>query len=243
MKAAFKKGEVRKCHTCGTPFRGGAYAAFCAECRRKRYFGGYRYARIYNWTPEQDEVIRRRWKRGMVASIPAALGLPTTTMESIKRRAAEIGCLPIQRTAEDSRPWTKEDLAFLEEHASGRTVFWIGKQLGRSGRAVRLKLFRLGISSRVTAADGYTIHELAQAMGEQDKVVRHWCDLGYFGRIQYRYGEDAPAYQRDPRVISPLQVLTFLKAQPTAYRLDRVDQPWFLDLVFNAKAIRNGRAA
>lgn len=59
--------------------------------------------------------------------------------------AKSCGCL-----SPDRRKWTAKDLAYLREWYGGKSCLEIGDYLGRTARAIALKAFQAGISSRQT---------------------------------------------------------------------------------------------
>lgn len=239
----FAQGAERQCCACRKPFAGGRYAENCPPCVEKRN----PCKRKFFWTPERDELLHKYWKggrRGVVTEFLRAIDWPLTAKYSVLRRAIELGLPPLTRVGGPGLEWTPEETAFLEAHAGRWTVFKIAKWLKRSPRAVAIHIFRMGVSADVRgAADGYTLEALGACLGEHQKTIARWVERGCFGRIQYRHGGKAPAFERDPRLITPVKVRAFIRDYPNLFRLDRVDQTWFLDLIFNKYADADGRDA
>jgi hypothetical protein len=150
----------------------------------------------------------------------------------IKRRARALGLAGERAPWQD---WTPAEVQFLEAHAGTRHVNWISKQLGRTLTSVVLKLKRMHLSRRVR--EGYSLRDLEMALGIDH---RRLADLVEQGKLRAaRRG----SYPRDRWTFTERDVLAFLRGHPTAYRLARVDQLWFLDLVFRGRIGNETRAA
>jgi len=199
------------------------YATFCNLClaliRRK--------PPTWVLTPERDRYLREHYnprERGTSLRIGRVIGVPAWR---VKRWAAELGLCATMKKQPD---WTPAEVAFLEEHIGTRSVGWIARALKRSLTAVQVKAKRLQISRR-DCRDWYTADALALAMGHDPTTVARWIRTG---KLQAeRYGENhadgRPAMYR----VSEAAVLRFLREHPAAYQLAKVDQVWFLGLVFS----------
>ncbi len=220
--------STRPCADCGRPFTAGPYAMWGLCCRWKHRG---RVAQTL-WTPERDALIRQRYDshvRGRAAVIGRAIGLPSWR---VKRRAQELG---LARPRSPWRAWRPEELAFLEAHAGRRRDDWIAKQLGRSLTSVVMRLKHARISRRVR--DGYGMRELEECLGLDHRRIRELVESGRL-RAAHR---GAP---HDRWLFTDEDVRDFVQRNPSAFRLDRVDQLWFLDLVFSGRigeADRPGR--
>lgn len=240
----YPKSE-RPCQDCRTPFVGGPPARYCPACRWKHRG---RKAEKYVWTPERDQVLRERYDgrvKGRAAELARLVGWPTWV---IKKRAATLGLC----YAADRRDWTAEETAFLWEHGGHRHTHWIAKQLGRSETSVVLKFKRLQISRRVR--DGYTLRELTLCFGTDHHVIERWVREGKL--VSSRAGRPAAGAHelatvrrrgtnrpRDAWAVSDADLLRFIQAHPLTFRLDKVDQVWFLDLITNGGLMRRALAA
>lgn len=220
---------TRPCSDCGRPFTAGPYAQWGRCCRWKHR--GRRAVSI--WTPERDAIIRERYDsrvRGRAAAIGRSIGVPDWR---VKRRAAELG-LTHPRGA--WRTWTADEVRFLEENLGRRHVHWIQTKLGRSLASVVLKIKHLHLSRRVR--EGLSLCELEEALGLDHRKIAALVDAGKL-RATHRGAE------RERWMFTDADVREFVRTNPTAFRLDRVDQLWFLDLVFDGRigsAERPGRA-
>jgi hypothetical protein len=233
----------RTCGDCGRPFIGGPYAK-TGPCCRWKHRG--RPAKKYVWTPERDQVLRERYDgrvKGRSAELARIVGWPAWV---IKKRAATLGlCHPADR-----KDWTAEEEAFLWEHGGSRLTHWIAKQLRRSETSVVLKFKRMKISRRVR--DGYTLRELELCFGVDHHVIERWVREGRLTSAKRgrpatnghepeirRRGTDRP---RDAWAVSDTDLLRFVTAHPMAFRLDKVDQVWFMDLITSGGLLRKALA-
>lgn len=214
------------CQDCGREFRcsadgvrRGAPARWCPACRWKHR--GRK--AIYPATPAADQILRERYssRRGVAAEIAAALRWPVWR---VKRRAAELGLT----TAPSSRAWTAEEEAFLETHAGERLIGWMARQLRRGVTSVALKLKRMKLSRRIR--EGYTMRDLELCLGVDHREISRWVREGRI-RAGRRHGGGAPAFDRDAWTFTDDAVLEFIANNPSAFRLSRVDQVWFLGLL------------
>jgi hypothetical protein len=195
----------------------------------------------YDWTAERDAVLKAKYDgkiHGRAAEIGRELGYPTWR---VKKRAAELGlCYASVRT-----PWTKQEVAFLLEHAGSRTVQWMVKRLpGRTLTMVVLKLKRLRISRRWR--EGYTVRDLEECFGVDHHSLDRWIREGKL--VGRRRGTDRKgpggrpngggAGPGDPWVFTDANCVRFIREHPTTFRLDKVDQVWFLDLVIGGGLLR-----
>jgi hypothetical protein len=213
---------IRTCQRCERQFVACPSTKRCPTCR---YIGrtGHSRNRKYRWTAERDALLRERYDsrvRGRAAEIAADFGWPAWRL---KHRAQELG---IARVKEPR--WTAEQDAFLLEHAGVRTPKWIAKRLGRTLTAVVVRLKRLHISRRVR--DGLTCRDVALCFGIDSHAVAHWIEQGKLPAR--RRGTDR---ENDPYVIQPQAIRQFVRRYPSGFRLDKVDQLWFMDLVFNGQ--------
>ncbi len=211
--------EVRLCARCKKEPITLKYARYCDPCRA-RVRGP---APKYVWTPEKDQFLRDSYDskiKGRAKSIAVQLGWPRWV---IVKRAARLG---LTRQIE-RKDWEPEETEFLLKHVGKRTVNWIGKKLGRSVTSVVLKTKRLKISRAFR--DGYTLRRLELCFGTDHKVISKWiCD----GKLRaQRLLTNRPF---DRWYTTDAEVLRFIIKFPQEFRLDRVDQPWFMGLILRA---------
>lgn len=236
--------KTRKpCADCGKGFLGTAPARFCPDCRW-RHRG--QKPKKYLWTAERDQLLRARYNgrvKGRAAAVAALFSWPCWV---IKKRAAQLGlCYSMDR-----RDWTERETAFLMEHAGHRHTHWIAKQLGRTETSVVLKFKRLRISRRFK--EGYTMRELELCFGTDHHVIERWVREGKL--ISAKPGQPGDgghavgirrrgtARARDPWMVSDTDLLRFITSWPLVFRLDKVDQLWFMDLVTSGGLLRKALA-
>jgi hypothetical protein len=217
----------RRCRDCPTPIRR-PHARYCDACRWRHRGKPPR----YDWTAERDQCLRARYDgrvKGRAAEVARSLGWPTW---AIKKRAAQLGlCYPADR-----RDWTTEETRYLAEQAGSRTTHWLAQRLQRSEASVVLKLKRMRMSRRYR--EGYTLRELELCFGVDHHAIER---LVREGKLQVRRRGTRRA--RDAWCVRDSDLVTFVRDHPTAFRLDRCDQVWFLDLITSGGLIRQALAA
>lgn len=209
---------------CGRSFVGVAEAKYCPACRAKSHHSWVRREKKYQWTAARNDIVKRRYDsrvKGRAAVIAAALGWPTWV---IKKRAQELGLSrPVER-----QEWSEAETRFVTDHAGERPAKWIAKKLGRSETSVVLKFKRLKISRRVR--DGYTMGELQLCFGTDHHVISRWMRQGKLAERR-RQTERTAVQGGDPLCVSEQAIVDFIRRYPMEFPLDKVDQPWFMNLV------------
>lgn len=226
------KGYEKQCVGYGQP----CGRTFVARKRETRYGPCcLRAARIQGkelrWTPEMDAVIREKYngRRGCVQVVVKALGWPEGRKWAIRARARDLGLL----WPKSVRPWTKAEDEQLEQWAGVRSTRWISKRLRRSRGSIIHRAKHLQISCAIR--EGYTLKDLTACFGMSLMTVQRWVREGRIKGQRVASGTSEPGVFHDRWQFSDAQVLKFLREHPTQYRLDRVDQTWFLDLVFGGR--------
>jgi len=217
----------KPCRDCGLAFTAGPFAKWGLCCRWK-----HRGPKKRQFTPEQDAVIRERYDsrvRGRASEVARAIGLPGWV---VKRRAGELG---LSHPRGVFKEWSEEEIVFLEENVGVRHVHWIAQRLKRSTVSVIMKLKHQHVSRRVR--DGCTMRDLELAIGLDHRRIEHLVASGKL-RAKHRGEVHKEAWR-----FADDDVRDFVRRYPTAFRLDRVDQLWFLDLVFKGRIGGGARAA
>lgn len=216
------------CQDCAAPFTGssegvrrGVPARWCPDCRWKHR--GRK--AIYVATPAADALLREEYssQRGVPAQLASRLRWPVWR---VKRRARELG-LAAPRAAR--REWTAAEETFLEQHAGTRLATWMARKLGRGLTSVVVKLKRMKLSRRIR--EGYTMRDLELCMGADHREISRWVREGRLRATRRHSEAPAPAFDRDAWTFTDDALLEFIAANPTAFRLSRVDQVWFLGLL------------
>lgn len=217
----------RRCAVCGDTFEA-KYARTCQPCAsNKRLSALWNGRKKYVWTPEKDAYLRQHYDGkiyGRAAKIAAKWGWPKW---AIKKRAAQLAlCYPADR-----RDWTAEEEAFLEVHTGRRTVVWMARKLKRSDTSVVLKLKRMGISRRYR--EGFTVADLSVCFGVDHHTVDRWIDKGFL-----RARRRGTNWTHDAHVVTENDIVRFVRERPMEFRLDKVDQLFFMDLVIGGGLLR-----
>jgi|GEM_PF-1001592 len=179
--------------------------------------------RKYFWTEEQDEFMRQHYN-GKVAGRAAWIAKEFDDwypVWQIKKRAGVLGLT----VAADRRNWTEVEEKFLRDYLCSASAQYIAKKLKRSLAAVMLKAKREKIR-RVAIREGYTLHLLEQCFGMDHRVIQRWMkEKKLKGK---RRGENG---DRSTWHFTERDVLEFVIAYPLEFRLDKVNQAWFMDLL------------
>ncbi len=216
----------RRCPACGDDFVAGPYAKSCPSCRTKRRLEALLKQQKYVWTQEKDAFLRERYDgkvKGRAVKIAALWGWPDW---AIRKRAVQLGLTTLGR-----RDWTPKEVRFLEEHVGRRTIHWIAKQLERPETSVVLKCERMKLSRRFR--DGFTLRDLTFCFGCDRRVIERWVSKGML-----RARRRGTLRAHDAWHVTEGDIVRFLRKHPTAFRLDKVDQLWFMDLVLGGGLLR-----
>jgi len=209
------------CQSCGREFSHRGHARYCPECRP--VMGGKK-ATKYAISESVKRLLGERYDgtvRGRAAEIAATLGWPAW---AVKKAARALGLA--QPRPKDRRDWTDQEVALLERWAGLRSAQWIARRLQRGETSVILKMTRMRISRRVT--DGYSVRDLAECMGVDHHSVDRWIADGLLAA-----GWRVRPGPTNARKIEEDDVITFLRTHRDEYELRKVDQEWFLRLVFD----------
>lgn len=218
------------CSDCGKEFISKGFAKYGPECRWR-----HRVRRLkYEWTAERDEMLRQRYDSRLpnrTKEIARLLGWPRWV---IVHRAQRLGL---------SRPkpvdWSDGEVQFLIDHAGERADTWIAKKLGRSLTAVVMKCKHMKLSRRVQR--GYTMRELQLCFGCDHRTIERWMRQGKLAVRRRHTGRTDK--QGDPFQLGERDIINFIEKYPMAFRLDKVDQFWFMDLITNGGLVKKALAA
>lgn len=180
------------------------------------------------WSLDDDAYLRSEYNpdyRGRVDAIAQHLG---RTTHAVKRRA---GLLGLRRPSRQQH-WTPEEEHFLQNQAGTLLTTTLAKRLKRSVSAVTHKCRQLHLRNRFR--DGYTLDDLIACFGASRQTIHRWVHDGKL-QIQHR-GTQRP---HDAWFVTEHAILQFIEHHPLAFDLHRVDQIWFLDLLFDGQIIAN----
>ena len=212
----------RECEQCARPFHVARQSSQRRLCTHCAYRPSARRARRrkYVWTEQAEQLLRDSYDGkiyGRAAELAAVLGFPAW---EVKHHAARLGLTYTQ----DRHEWKPEELRELLSWVGDRDVKWISRRLKRSVTSVVLKLKRLKIRRRCT--EGYTLRRLCDCFGVDHHGIEGWVKRGW---LPMRYGIPAGANRRWK--LHQAEVVAFIREHPMEYRLDKVDQAWFLGLL------------
>jgi hypothetical protein len=177
--------------------------------------------KLYHWTPERDEIMRAKYncRRGTAHEIAKSLGFP---VGQIRKRATY---LRLTRPRGDHKPWTPADDATLEALLGVNTVDTIASKMGRSASSIRQRAWHLQMSTELR--EGYTINSLAECFGAHQHAVRRWM----------RDGKLKGKQLGDRWLFTDSDILEFIRKCPNEFKLSRVDQTWFMDLMLHPREL------
>jgi hypothetical protein len=192
----------------------------CRVCRGRR---GGRRKRRYFWTPALDAMLREvylaREKSTRAAGLKRMAAQAKIPHRRLTHRAHELGIAsPNVRTRR--REWTAEETEFLREAMGRQSAEMIAKRLGRSRVSVLTKTDALRLSLKIR--DGYSVADVAEVMGAPRGKVEGWIRRGLLGRPRDLGGMR----------VSEKQLVEFLRRYTSEYDLRRVDQGWFVSVIF-----------
>lgn len=191
---------------------------------------GLRFARIYPQRDDIDTAIREGYMhakaKGDIKALAARIGRPDWW---VQKRAATLGLTRTNRTRLDS--WTAAELQILEDFASC-TIRVLAQKLRQAGHrrtetAVAVKLKRLQIDR--TDPDRWSATALAPMLGVNPATISDWIERR--GLPATRMGEG-----RGTLMIERRHLRGWIARNPRYIDLRRVDQPWFMELVFGGSA-------
>ena len=195
--------------------------------------------RKYHWTPERDGQLRRvysggRFNQGVLKRLAQQWRVPDWVPGY---RARQLGLARI-RESEGVR-WRDEELAILERgaHLTSRAISrrLRGGGFRRSENAVQVKRLELRLRER----RGYSAHELGQLMGVTAGMICDWIRRGML-EAKPRLDHNGAGNGEHPWLIRPGAVKRLVRDHTSLLRLGRVDKYWFVDLMTNTTADREG---
>ena len=188
---------------------------------------GLRFASKYPLDERIDQAIRDGYaaakKRGDYKGIAARVNRPDWW---VSKRAAALGVTKTPRTRLDG--WTKPELEMLEILAS-QDLLVIAKKFRAAGfsrtpTAIGLQLKRRKIDR--TDPDRWTAPDLAGLLGVNAATIADWIGRRGLKAIKKANGPNGVWLLRR------VDVKAWVAANPRFIDLRRVDQTWFMDLVF-----------
>lgn len=219
---------TRTCEDCHRDYLCHRDSRWCERCRWRHR--GKRPMK-YVWTPELDAILKAEYDgkiRYRAAAIASRLGWPAWV---IKKRAGVLGLA----VPADRRDWTPKETRFVSFYAGHRTTLWMARRLRRSESSVVLKLKRMKISRRIRK--GYTMRDLELCFGVDHRPIERWVRQGLL-TIRHRH----PKRPHPTWWVKDEDILAFIQGHPMAFRLDKVDQFWFMDLILDGGLVQKALA-
>lgn len=201
------------------------------KCRRLSRTAGMRFARRYPPRDDIDTAIREAYqhakRKGDIKRLVASLGRPYWW---VQKRAAQLGVTRSASTRLDT--WTAPELDILERwaqcHPKSIALHLRKAGFDRSETAVAVKLQRSGIDR--DDPDHWSATQLAALLGVKPTTVADWVHRRGLPARQENWGPNGRL------MISRKGLRAWIARCPRYIDLRRVDQVWFMDLVFGAAA-------
>lgn len=133
--------------------------------------------------------------------------------------ACEMGLARNKRDME----WSAEDIAYLQQNYSKKSLNAISKHLKRSEQAIRYKAYKLSISSY----NHYTATDLKIAFGCRYERIQMWVSKGWLKGFR----KEKDAYRGDPWQFTEKAIRDFIIRHPSEIDQRRVDWLWFIDIL------------
>ena len=183
------------------------------QIRRLKQPAGGKPRRRTNWSPEDDQILRRGYEAGWEGKREAVRELlmrhPHWQPHLIWGRAAKLGlvqAVTIRDRLRSRQPWSEDDDRILLTMAGYKSAKYIAKVLHRSENAVRYRLAILGKSSRVHL-EGYARRTLARDLHLGSHTIQRLIVEGLLAvrdpRITRKSLRDACTTGRLPGVLDP----------------------------------------
>ena len=195
--------------------------------------------RKYHWTPEQDQQLRRtynhgRFNRGVLQVLAKQWGVPHWVPNY---RAQQLGIARIRES--EATTWSNDGKVILWRNGH-MTAFAISRKLAKKGfrrspNAVVIKRRKL----RCQARRGYSAHELGELMGGRSGMICAWIERGLLKAVP-RKDHGPTGKGEHPWLIRPADVRTFIVNHTSLVRLGLCDKHWFVDLLTNHYADKDG---
>lgn len=134
--------------------------------------------------------------------------------------------------------WSEEEQRILERNAH-LSCQAIQRRLKKAGyeRSVTAIRDRIALNNLRQDTPYFCQKQLAEFLGVSAQTVRRWMQEGLVK--SQRKQTEHPA---DPRLIHRNEVLRFIKRYPGSIDLSKVDQLWFLDVIFEGRIGDNAEA-
>ena len=235
----------RPCAGCGTSVVTGKQIRYCKNCqisrRNEALKRGRERRRKYVPADGIDYMIRefyaKRNENGVakstlppLKSIARRVGWP---LWRVYRRAQNLGLSRIKE-----RVWSQEELQLLERfaHLLPTSIAKRFRQRGfsRTASAIHSKLGRSGLRE---SHDFYCARRCAEFFGVDSNVVLRWIRLGYLEALERR----EESHGNRTWLVDDTRVQRFVRNHPTLFDIRRVDQVWFLNMLFDGKLCQEGR--
>lgn len=130
--------------------------------------------------------------------------------------------------------WTAEEKEFLERNLHKMSLQAIGKHLGRTKVAVRLKAKRIGVNK--CFQEGYTMRGLETGLGVDHHKIERWIGAGWL-KGRRRQTERTTG---DTWYFSDTAIRKFVREHPHEIDPRRADWLWLVDVLVGLGELDSG---
>lgn len=198
----------------------------CGGCRLKQL--AVKRRKYLPLDPQLAEELRLAYRGSNVRELAANLnrisahtGLPKSHLKQQARRRGF-------RSQIDRHPWTALDLDFLRQSLGKISKEQIARRLKRSVACVCCRAQKLEIPRPLLAS--YSISDLVRVFGLSHTRIEGWAERGLLGEVDGRGGHGGKLFFQEAAVVR------FVRENPQAFDLGRVDPEWFHELMFGHMA-------
>lgn len=170
---------------------------------------------------------------GNVREVSANLTRISTRTGIPKQRLKEEARKRGWRSKVERRQWTDQEIEYLREKLGIVSVTTIARNLKRSRCSVFCQAHKMKFSARV--AEGYNVSDLCEVFGVSHGRVESWARRGLLGK-QHGHGGHGGNIR-----FTEANVVRFIRQFPREYELSRVDQTWYVSMVFGRLADEGDR--
>ena len=121
--------------------------------------------------------------------------------------------------------WTDDELQYLTNNCGIVCNRKIAKKLGRTHKAIQVKLHKLGIS---VFSNFYTARLLAQQLGKTHRTIMNWYRRGYLTGELAEFGR---GYLKTPMIFLEEDIVIFLQKHYQLVKCENIEHPYFRNIV------------
>lgn len=195
------------------------------------------------WTEAEDDRLRKEWPGIVARKVKGrtAVWLASQMRLSVNQLRQRATDLRLRRMRYKEPPWSDDEIELLHEasHLAPKNVRRLFLKHGFKRTETALAVMRKRQEIRISECEGaYSAHGLSKLMGVSARAVCGWIEKG---QLKAKPRTDAVDYRGsgpgDRWSIKPKHVREFIREYRSCVNISRVDQHWFLDLIFGDESV------